>query len=315
MNQKPPSGNKPVPQQRRRPSNRPDRPNRPNRSGRPSNTWPERAPRLPADGIKAKSQDGEFGETWWAKRWVGVLEGFGYGNRLTRGRTYARDGAVLNLDIRPGHVSAKVQGSRPAPYKVTIAINPLSDKQWEQAVEAMAGQALFTAKLLAGEMPQEIEQAFASARVPLFPRSSRDITTNCSCPDYANPCKHIAAAYYLLGERFDEDPFLIFELRGRTKQQVIEALRARRAATVGSGGSKKALPPADEGPRLADMLDRFDTPGPELARVTPQIAPPPMASPILRRYGPSPGESTNALHTLYVTISKRLLERMFASDV
>ena len=93
----------------------------------------------------------------------------------------------------------------------------------------MAEQAIFTAQLLAGEMPQDIEQAFEAAKVSLFPSRHDDLKTECSRPDYANPCKHVAATHYILGERFDEDPFLIFRLRGRTQEQVMAALRKRRS--------------------------------------------------------------------------------------
>jgi uncharacterized Zn finger protein len=94
----------------------------------------------------------------------------------------------------------------------------------------MAARAIFAAKLLAGEMPANIEEAFGEAHVSLFPTKGSDLKTECSCPDWSNPCKHIAAVYYIMAERFDEDPFLIFKLRGRTKEQIIAALRARRAA-------------------------------------------------------------------------------------
>src|SRR5437588_12759165 len=95
----------------------------------------------------------------------------------------------------------------------------------------MASQAIFAAKLLAGEMPQDIEEAFSAVQISLFPLATTDLDTDCSCPDWANPCKHIAAVYYLLAERFDEDPFLIFKLRGRTKEQIIQVLREKRAQT------------------------------------------------------------------------------------
>lgn len=174
----------------------------------------------------------EFGENWWAKRWLSMLESFGWANRLQRGRSYARGGNVLDIDIQPGMVKAEVQGSRPRPYRVTIRVQPLSDKEWDRVISAMAGKAIFAARLLAGEMPEDIEEAFASSRVSLFPESSGDITTSCSCPDWANPCKHVAAVYYLLGERFDGDPFLLFRLRGRSREELMEALRQRRAAEV-----------------------------------------------------------------------------------
>jgi uncharacterized Zn finger protein len=263
--------------------------------------WYERRPRIPADGIRAKSQRGAFGETWWAKRWIGVLENFGWGARLTRGRSYARNGAVLSLEIAPGQVAARVQGSRPKPYNVTIRLAPLSEQQWEQAIDAMAEQAIFAAKLLAGEMPQEIEEAFKVAGVPLFPRSDHDLTTQCSCPDYANPCKHIAAVYYLLGERFDEDPFLLFDLRGRGQQQIIEALRARRADSVGAAAPAPEL--AEPLASLADLLDSYYLAGEELAQIEPRIGEPQEQAALLRRYGAPPAGIEADLRAIYQAIS------------
>jgi uncharacterized Zn finger protein len=184
------------------------------------------------DGLKTKSERGAIGATWWSKRWVGVLESFNMGTRLTRGRAYARQGQVISIDVEPGQVTAKVQGSMPRPYNVKIRLEPLSAVEWDIVTDKMAAQAIFAAKLLAGEMPTTIEEAFSAAKLSLFPTKLDDLHTDCSCPDWANPCKHIAAVYYLLAERFDEDPFLIFKLRGRTKEQIIEALRSKRAATL-----------------------------------------------------------------------------------
>ena len=201
--------------------------------------YPKPKPRRPAAGIKARTGRGQqFGHTWWASRWIAALERLVDPGRLTRGRSYARSGQVLNLDIKPGRVDSRVQGSRPSPYKVHIQIAPLSDKEWNKVIEAMAAQAVFAAKLLAGEMPQNIEDAFAYAKVSLFPAKRDDLITDCSCTDWANQCKHIAAVYYLLGEQFDDDPFLIFKLRGRDKEQIIAALRTRRTAGVAGPAAK-----------------------------------------------------------------------------
>jgi uncharacterized Zn finger protein len=183
-------------------------------------------------GIKAKSERGAIGSTWWSKRWIGVLESFSMGTRLTRGRSYARQGQVISIDVQPGIVTAKVQGSQPKPYNIKIRLKPLSDQDWDKVTEAMAAQALFAAKLLAGEMPTNIEEAFHAVNLSLFPTAVKDLVTDCSCPDWANPCKHIAAVYYLLAERFDEDPFLIFKLRGRIKEQIIQTLREKRTQTL-----------------------------------------------------------------------------------
>jgi uncharacterized Zn finger protein len=122
-----------------------------------------------------------------------------------------------------------------------MEMEQISDKNWEKVSDAMAEQAIFAAKLLAGDMPEDIEDAFEAARVNLFPSKS-DLDTDCSCPDWANPCKHIAAVYYLLGERFDDDPFLIFLLRGRSKEELMEMLRRRRAGTTGDeAGHAKSM--------------------------------------------------------------------------
>ena len=276
--------------------------------------WYERSrPRPVKDGIKAKNVRGAFGASWWAKRWIAVLETFGWGTRLTRGRSYARKGQVLSIDLEAGRVRSKVQGSRATPYKVKIEIPPLNDAQWERAIDAMAQQAIFAAKLLAGEMPQDIEEAFTAAGVPLFPQSVRDIATDCSCPDYANPCKHIAAVYYLLGERFDEDPFLIFHLRGRTREQIVDALRARRAAATGDTPDQPAGP-AETAPPLADLLSTFYQVGPELATVSVQIAAPDVEAGILRRLGAAPGDTEADLHAVYRAMTSHVLDKVFGEE-
>jgi uncharacterized Zn finger protein len=190
--------------------------------------YPKPKPRRPANGIKAQSK--KFGQTWWASKWLAALERLVDPARLGRGRSYARSGQVLNIDITPGRVESRVQGSRPSPYKVQIEIKPLSNNEWDKVADAMASQAIFAAKLLSGEMPQDIEEAFKQAGVDLFPASRGDLKTECSCPDWSNPCKHIAAVYYLLGEQFDADPFLIFRLRGKSKDDIMALLRTRRSS-------------------------------------------------------------------------------------
>jgi uncharacterized Zn finger protein len=193
-------------------------------------------PRRPANGIKAQTQRGKFGATWWASRWLAALEQLVDAARLSRGRSYARSGQVTKLDVGPGGVDALVQGSRPKPYAVTMRFRPLSDAKWDAVADAMAAEALYAARLLSGEMPEQIEEAFRAAGATLFPAAAGDLETDCTCPDWANPCKHVAAVFYLLGERFDADPFLMFELRGRTKDEIAAALRSRRAG--GAAGSQ-----------------------------------------------------------------------------
>ncbi len=258
--------------------------------------YPKPKPRRPAAGIKARTGRGQqFGQTWWASRWIAALERLVDPGRLTRGRSYARSGQVLNLDIKPGRVDSRVQGSRPSPYKVHIQIAPLGDKEWNKVIEAMAGQAVFAAKLLAGEMPQNIEDAFASAKVSLFPAKRDDLVTDCSCPDWVNPCKHIAAVYYLLGEQFDDDPFLIFKLRGRDKEQIIAALRTRRTAGVAGPAAKSkasrgapASQPAEKAAPLAESLGDFWVAGDELESLRLTLAAPEIEAAPVKRLGEPP---------------------------
>src|SRR5439155_3097161 len=249
-------------------------------------------PRRVKDGIKAKSERGGIGETWWSKRWVGVLESFSLGTRLTRGRAYARQGQVISIDVEPGMVKAKVQGSQPRPYNVKIKLKPLSDQDWDKVTDAMASQAIFAAKLLAGEMPNTIEEAFASVHVSLFPTALRELNTDCSCPDWANPCKHIAAVYYLLAERLDEDPFLIFKLRGRTKEQIIAVLRDKRAATFPvedtSVGAETASAEEENHISLEEHLETFWQAGEAIESFTVNLSTPRIDKAILKRLGTAP---------------------------
>lgn len=218
---------------------------------------------LPADGIKAKSRRGDIGETWWSRRFIDTLESLDLGTRIQRGRHYARRGQVLDLAVKPGRVSARVQGSRLIPYRVRIEVRILWERDWRKVQEKMASQAIFLAKLLSGEMPHDIEEAFAACRLALFPSSRRELRTYCTCPDLANPCKHIAATLYILAERFDEDPFLIFAWRGRDRQRLLEDLRLLRT------GRRKDVDqeddPLGEASQLADHLNDFWRGGQELA--------------------------------------------------
>ncbi len=261
--------------------------------------YSQNKPRMVEGGIKAKSERGAIGETWWSQRWVDVLESFGMGTRLTRGRSYARKGQVLSIEIESGLVKAKVQGSLQQPYTIKIRLQPLSKRDWEQVTTAMAAQAIFAAKLLAGEMPKNIEEAFDSVNLSLFPETEEDLQTSCSCPDWANPCKHIAAVYYILAERFDEDPFLLFKLRGRDKEVIIVALREKRVEKL-EGKSKRAKgstnkpekreEPAQDEPRvrLEDQLNTFWLTGEALDTFAVNPVPPDVDNAILKRLGDAP---------------------------
>jgi uncharacterized Zn finger protein len=212
-------------------------------------------------GLIARSARGDIGEQWWSRRFIAVLESFAIGSRLTRGRNYARRGQVLSLDIAPGVVSAKVQGSRPAPYAVRIELAAYGETTWTKIEHALAHQAIYSATLLAGEMPAELEQVLADVDVPLFPRHPNDMTMSCSCPDWEVPCKHISAAFYLLAERFDDDPFQILHWRGRARDELLSRLRVLRDGAPSGGSITTDLEtPALAWVGAAMALDHMDTP-------------------------------------------------------
>lgn len=234
------------------------------------------------EGIKAKSKRGAFVKSWWATRWIQAMERLMDRGRLQRGRRYARKGQVLSLTEETGEVVGKVQGSRKRPYTISIQIKPLTDKQWEQVIAALAARPIFMAQLLAGEMPQEIEEAFADVKLSLFPAEARDLTQECNCPDWAEVCKHLAAVHYILAERFDEDPFLLFRLRGKTQYEILEALRELQGA---GDLEETAVPEYDPPPPLSDSLANFWAIGDEAAHFQTQIAPPDVPYLALARLG------------------------------
>ena len=230
---------------------------------------------------------------WWAQRWIDVLESFGWVRRLARARTYAREGNVLNIDFKGSKVTARVQGTAPEPYKVSLSLDPFGDDQWGYVIETMAERAIFSAKLLAGEMPQNIEEVFTANGLSLFPFAKFDIHSKCSCPDPANPCKHIGAVYYLLGDRFSEDPFVLFQLRGRTKEQIIEALRQIRSAGSEDNTAQSEQLPLHSATELSNAatplaIDRFWHYTEQLESSLVVIAPPPTSETVLDVLGSIP---------------------------
>jgi uncharacterized Zn finger protein len=223
----------------------------------------------------------QFAEHWWSQRLITVLESFGYGPRLARGRSYARSGAVQELEIRPGEVYASVQGSRRRPYSVTIEVDVLQAEQWGRVEKQLAGRVDLLSALLAGQMPEHIEDAFHDTGLTLFP-TRREFVADCTCPDMANPCKHIAATCYVLADRLDEDPFALLAWRGRRKADLISRIEALRDAQAWA--QVEASPDPDDLP-LAETLGRFWECGqalPELPKAQPDNRP----GAILDRLGP-----------------------------
>jgi uncharacterized Zn finger protein len=176
--------------------------------------------------------DFQASREWWSQRWLELLDSYRFKKRLERARNYARQGNILSIKFANAKVLAKVQGSEPEPYSVSLSLDSFSDEEWGFIVETMSQRAIFAAKLLAGEMPQNIEEVFTANGLSLFPFTLSEVHSKCSCPDKANPCKHIGAIYYQLADRFSEDPFVLFQLRGRTKEQIISNLRKLRSANI-----------------------------------------------------------------------------------
>jgi uncharacterized Zn finger protein len=229
--------------------------------GRGRSNWsggfpPPAKPRSVEGGLVARSARGAIGEHWWSRRFLEVLESFALGSRLTRGKNYARRGQVLSLEVAPGMVSASVQGSRRTPYKVSIALPAFSELVWAKVEVTLAEQAIHSARLLAGEMPHDLEEVFLAAGAPLFPQRAKDLTLSCSCPDWEVPCKHLAAAFYLLAESFDDDPFAILLWRGRSRKALLSRLRELR----GGGTAHLAVEEEvkAEGPRVGAMMALAD---------------------------------------------------------
>lgn len=212
---------------------------------------PPSRPRSVEGGLKARSTRGAIAQTWWSERFIAVLEDIGLGSRLQRGRSYARKGQVIALEVDAGSVTAQVQGSRARPYRVRIGVVAFGKSDWAHIEKHLAENAWYTAKLLSGEMPDDIEDVFAGLGLSLFPAGAAELSLDCSCPDHAVPCKHLAATCYLLAESFDDDPFAMLAWRGREREDLLANLAAARSEGPPAGDGGSASRP------LADCLDTF----------------------------------------------------------
>lgn len=243
----------------------------------PWRRYPESVPLPVTDGLATSKQRGAMASTWWSARFVEILESYGLGARMRRGRRYARAGQVLSLDVRAGMLLAQVQGSRRTPYVVTVASTPPSDVQWRMLEEAFAARVGFVARLLGGEVPADLEDAFRDASVELFPATWSHVDARCNCPDWENPCKHIAAVLYVFADRLDDDPWLLLAWRGRSREQLLEPMLTRGASAVPAGSSPVApwwpfderapLPPGGSVDAASVPVDLPDPPDAVLQRL------------------------------------------------
>ena len=204
----------------------------------------------------------EFGRTWWGRAWLEALEQRARldPDRLPRGRDYARSGAVGDLILAPGEARAQVRGRKTEPYQVRIRVRRFTDDEWDRVLGAISARLGHAAALLDGELPPEIADDVAAAGLDLLPGGG-ELGPRCSCPDDADPCKHSAATCYLLTDALDTDPFALFLLRGRTRDQVLAGIRARRrgaasgqasAPDAGATGRANAQTPPSAGRPVAD---------------------------------------------------------------
>lgn len=242
----------------------------------PWQRYPASVPLPATDGIASSKQRGKMADSWWSQRFTEVLESYGLGTRMQRGRRYARQGQVLSLEVRSAALIAQVQGSRRTPYVVTISLPEPTEAHWRSIDAAIAAKVGFVARLLAGELPHDLEEVFEAAGIDLFPATWRTVRSDCSCPDWENPCKHIAAVLYLFADRLDADPWLLLAWRGRSREQILDALRGD---TPDAGEDEEVAPwwpfapgplPELPVPALADLHGRRpDEPDAVLAAMEP----------------------------------------------
>jgi len=214
--------------------------------------WTPQKPRAVEGGIRAHSTRGGFGDHWWTQQWIRVLESVRVGSRLERGARYARMGHVVTLRMEAGAASAEVQGSRPKPYRVRIELPAYPAAKWQNLAAELAGHAAWTARLLNGDLPRELEEFCQSRGMALLPASAKEVRSDCSCPDEALICKHIGAIWMLLAEEIDRDPLLLFRLRGIERDELMKLLHRGNETP-----SRPEAPPSAQEPARSLSVARF----------------------------------------------------------
>ncbi len=254
-------------------------------------------PRRVRGGVKLKLKAGETPQSWVTQRLLRVAESGAPNDVYKDGVEYARLGQTKRLTIEGALCEGIIQGRSDKPYTTTIAMEKFTVESQERVIAAMADQVRYAAKLLAGELPSNIEDVFAPLGLRLFPAEPGDIISTCSCPDWSADqpwCKHTVCLTALLAERLGEDPMIIFGLRGMPGQELIDGLRQKRAVGAQGPGPAPVLHQHVPGvsdissPPLEDALDSFWDVGSELRELDTPIEPPTVNCVLLRRLGPSP---------------------------
>lgn len=272
-------------------------------------------PRRVRGGTRLTRKDVDLASSWAAQRVIRLIESGVAGDALREGLEYARLGQTKSFTMGPGRIDAVVQGRSERPYQTRLTLPAIPPEGWDTVVAAMAEQASYTARLLGGEVPSNIEDAFAPSGLRLFPASLDELASTCSCGHPTPWCKHAACAAYLLADRLAGDSLLMFELRGIGRADLIDRLRAGRSVVPPGVEAPVYIPTAhgDGAVPLAQCLDRFWEAGPELDLVDLPIEPPQVSHALLRRLGPSPFPESRfplvgLLATCYDVVSKHTLE-------
>ena len=248
-------------------------------------------PRRVRSGLRLRSRDGVAARSPLAQRWVNLIEVGTAPDELAEGLRYARIGQIVRLEIEPGSLVAAVQGTALKPYTTRLIVGAFSPRQWESIIEAMAQEALFLIKLLARELPEELETVLAGRGLALLPRRLEPVRMECTCGRPAR-CRHAMAAGYLFAEQLASDPLQILAMRGMSGERLLDRLRQARAIEargVAAAHRDPIIPESEVEPLpLEDCIETFWRSGPQLNEL--QAAPPPqhISHALLRRLGPSP---------------------------
>ena len=191
----------------------------------------------------------KYAKTWWGQRFIAALEDFTDSGRLARGRSYSTDNRIKQWLLQKGKVEAKLRGNinpyfgvyKEPTYKVSVEMTHLSDAQWQKVIKSLSQRASFIARLLLNEIPENIETVFADVGVHFLPNDYRDFKVACNCPDYEVPCKHIAGVCYRLAGQLDQDPFLLFEMRGLAPEKLLQQLASSPLGKVLSDAKSNAI--------------------------------------------------------------------------
>ncbi len=233
-------------------------------------------------GIHAQSVRPQSSRKWWAKRWLAFMEELKMGARLGRGRSYALSGQVMSVDVAPGICEAAVQGGSSEPYRCELRFDVMPPTAKRLILAKLRARPLLMAQLLVRNLPDAVDLLFRAAGYPLVPTVANSFESSCSCPDYANPCKHIAAVLFLLTEAFEQDPLKLLTLRGITREDLIGAAPPKRSA-----GGKPECAPRGGGAAQPGTMPFWGAP-PEMA---PDFGPAPSGAaraPVIRRLGGIP---------------------------